>query len=92
MATDTDPLTFASQAEWEAWLERHHRSSSGVSAAVRPGGILCVSYPKQTSRARSELNRDVLRDELARRGWQAVAQVAVDDRWSALRFKTAPDS
>jgi hypothetical protein len=54
---------------------------------VRPGGILWVSYPKQAKGPRSDLNRDVLREELARRGWQAVSQVAIDDRWSALRFK-----
>ena len=66
------------------------RRWAAASAAARPGGILWVSYPKQTSGARSDLNRDVLREELASRGWEAVSQVAVDERWSALRFKAQP--
>jgi hypothetical protein len=54
-------------------------------AAVRPGGLVWISYPKG---GRSELKRDMLRDAIP--GWQTVMQVAVDDEWSALRFR--PDS
>jgi hypothetical protein len=71
-------------AEDRTGLDRRWAAASG---AVRPGGIPWVSYPKQASGAGSDLNRDVLREELASRGWEAVSQVAVDERWSALRFK-----
>jgi hypothetical protein len=54
-------------------------------AAVKPGGLVWISYPKG---GRSELKRDMLRDAIP--GWQTVTQVAVDELWSALRFR--PDS
>ncbi|NJD10463.1 MAG: hypothetical protein FIB01_08540 [Gemmatimonadetes bacterium] len=52
-----------------------------------PAAILWVTYPKLTSRAAGELNRDALFGLMRGHGFQAVAQVAVDDTWSAMRFK-----
>ena len=54
-------------------------------AAVKPGGLVWISYPKG---GKSELKRDMLRDAIP--GWQTVTQIAVDELWSALRFR--PDS
>ncbi len=53
--------------------------------ACRPGGLVWISYPKGGA---SELKRDLLRDAVP--GWQTVTQVAIDDLWSALRYR--PDS
>lgn len=54
--------------------------------ALKPGGILWVSYPKGKALP-TDLNRDILREALAEVGLEAVTQVAIDDRWSALRAK-----
>lgn len=35
----------------------------------------------------SDLNRDSLRERLAPAGWEAVANVSIDEAWSALRVK-----
>ena len=59
-------------------------------AALAEGGFIWVSYPKQTSKRGSDLNRDVIRADLATSGLRPVAQVAIDDTWSALRFKREP--
>ena len=59
-------------------------------AALAEGGFIWVSYPKQTSKRGSDLNRDVIWADLATSGLRPVAQVAIDDRWSALRFKREP--
>jgi hypothetical protein len=59
-------------------------------AALAEGGFIWVSYPKQTSKRGSDLNRDVVRADLAPSGLRPVAQVAIDDTWSALRFKREP--
>lgn len=56
-----------------------------ATAAVKPGGLVWISYPKNGA---SELKRDMLRDAI--NGWQPVSQVAIDDTWSALRFR--PDA
>ena len=61
-----------------------------LKGALTGQGILWVAYPKGGTKAKKEtdLNRDILAAYLQEKGLQAVAQVAVDDTWSALRFKT----
>lgn len=46
--------------------------------------ILWVAYPKGN---RSDVNRDTLWPIVAEYGMRPVGQVAVDDVWSALRFR-----
>jgi hypothetical protein len=60
-----------------------------LAKALRPGGILWVSYPKGKQMA-TDLSRDVLRVELEQVGLEAVSQIAIDEVWSALRFKPVP--
>ena len=53
----------------------------------RRGGALWFAYPKKTGAIATDINRD--------RGWEALAahdllpvtQIAIDDTWSALRFR-----
>ena len=56
--------------------------------ALRPKGLLWVAYPRGKALA-TDLNRDKLAAAVQPLGFKAVAQVAVDDVWSALRFKHA---
>lgn len=48
---------------------------------------LWVAYPKTTSGLTTDLTRDKGWAPLEKAGYSAVTQVAVDDTWSALRFK-----
>ena len=57
-------------------------------AAMGERSALWVCYPKANALG-TDLNRDVLRVGLAAKGLTAVAQIAIDDVWSALRFKLA---
>ena len=51
-------------------------------------GKLWMAYPKGTSRKYSaEINRDHGWDALTGAGFRTVSQVAIDDDWSALRFR-----
>jgi len=54
--------------------------------ALEPGGILWFSYPKGKALG-TDLDRDILRESLETLGLEAVAIVAVDAEWSALRCK-----
>ena len=65
------------------------RDAGRLREALAPRGILWVCYPKAKGLG-TDLNRDILRESGAERGLDAVAQVAIDAVWSALRFKTAP--
>jgi len=50
--------------------------------AARAGGLVWISYPKG---GKSELKRDLLWDAVP--GWRPVTQIAVDETWSAMRFR-----
>ncbi len=54
---------------------------------VKPGGLLWISYPKQSSKVTTDLNRDVLWKVFPNRDWRPVTQISIDPVWSALRFR-----
>jgi hypothetical protein len=55
--------------------------------AVRYDGLLWLSYPKRSSKVETDLSRDTGWDLLAQAGLRPVTQVAVDEVWSALRWR-----
>ncbi|HEY7127213.1 MAG TPA: hypothetical protein VH590_21355 [Ktedonobacterales bacterium] len=63
------------------------RLAPGALAATKPGGILWWTYPKKTGKITSDLTRDHGWQALAERNYQPVTQIAIDETWSALRFR-----
>jgi hypothetical protein len=53
-------------------------------AALRVVPVLWVAYPKGN---RADINRDSLWPMLAEHGLRPITQVAIDETWSALRFR-----
>ncbi len=49
---------------------------------------LWIAYPKTASKIVSDLNRDCSWDVLTKNGYESVRQVAIDNVWTAIRFKT----
>jgi hypothetical protein len=64
------------------------RAGSALQS-VREGGLLWVCYPKGGRKAGTDLNRDLLWEELSKVGLAGVTLVAVDDTWSAMRCRPA---
>jgi len=58
-------------------------------ASVGPDGLLWISYPKGGRKAGTDLNRDVLWERMSTYGLAGVTLVAVDETWSAMRFRPA---
>lgn len=56
--------------------------------AARAGKLTWIAYPK-AGQLGTDLNRDSLARAAGERGIQPVRQVALDDVWSALRFRPA---
>ena len=56
-----------------------------------PGALLWIAYPKKTSGVESDLSRDSVCEVMKPTGWRPVAIVAIDDTWSALRFRPIKD-
>ncbi len=55
--------------------------------AVVFDGLFWVSYPKGSSGVKTDLNRDILWEELSSKGIRPVTQVSIDKVWSAMRFR-----
>jgi uncharacterized protein YdeI (YjbR/CyaY-like superfamily) len=75
LSDDLPQLAFASDAEWEAWLEAHHATAPGVlvKIAKKGTGIDSVRYP------------EVL-DTAICFGWIDGVRRALDDEWFLQRF------
>lgn len=62
--------------------------SAAVAAKAEGDAVLWFAYPKKTSkRYACEFNRDSGWDVLRAQGFDTVRQVAIDEDWSALRFR-----
>lgn len=67
------------------------RYGPAVLSAVKPEALLWFSYPKKSSGLETDLNRDSGWKLVIEAGYRPVAQVAIDDTWSALRFRPRGD-
>lgn len=68
--------------------EEVDRLARAVAAKAQGDALVWFAYPKASSkRYTCEFNRDTGWDELGRLGFEPVRQVAVDEDWSALRFR-----
>ncbi len=64
------------------------RASTALTAAAEGDAILWIAYPKGTSkRYTCEFNRDSGWTVLGAAGFEPVRMVAIDEDWSALRFR-----
>src|SRR5271157_366742 len=64
------------------------KASEELSLALNDGGVFWFCYPKGTSKKyKSDINRNTSWELFSPYGLEPVSQVAIDDDWSALRFK-----
>ena len=64
------------------------RVSKALAAKAVGDAILWFAYPKGTSkRLKCDFNRDNGWDAIRGAGWDTVRQIAIDEDWSALRFR-----
>ncbi|MEO2075735.1 MAG: DUF3052 domain-containing protein [Bacillus sp. (in: firmicutes)] len=63
--------------------------AKSVENSVKPDGLFWLCYPKKTSKTYkgSDCSRDTVMYLLADEGYEPVRQIAIDDDWSALRFR-----
>lgn len=68
-------------------LDEALRRAPAAIDAVRREGLLWMAYPKGASKVKTDVNRDRLWDAIRPLGWLAIRQIALDDTWSAMRFR-----
>lgn len=70
----------ANRAELESQLPQ-------LKPLVKPKGIIWVTYYKGTSKTKTDIHRDTIAAYARSLGMEAVAMIAIDADWSALRLK-----
>jgi len=67
--------------ELDEWLAK-------AIASLKEDAVFWITYPKQSSKVQTDLNRDILaRLVQEKTAYRPVSNVAVDEKWSALRFR-----
>jgi Protein of unknown function (DUF3052) len=62
-------------------------SLAELKRIVEPAGLIWVTYPKGTSKIKTDVNRDSIRTYAKTLALETVAIFSVDDDWSSLRLK-----
>ncbi|MEA1617768.1 hypothetical protein SOQ14_02455 [Erythrobacter sp. T5W1-R] len=62
-------------------------AAAQVAANYMAGGHLWLCYPKKSGRIKSDITRDVGWEPIHALGLLGVRQIALDEDWSALRFR-----
>jgi hypothetical protein len=67
------------------------RCSQTLAKHAGPQSLVWIAYPKKTSGIESDISRDIIREAMREAGWDTVSIVAIDEVWSALRFRKADE-
>lgn len=63
------------------------KNLSKTKKRLNENGAIWVAYAKGTSKLKSDINRDTIREYAATVDLTAVSLISVNDDWSALRLK-----
>jgi hypothetical protein len=63
------------------------KSAKKLLQSGPPDALVWITYPKKTSGVESDLSREGVWAAMEGTGWRPVSQIAIDDVWSALRFR-----
>ena len=85
VSSSSEPVDFVhlfvrDKAELEDHLEK-------TNEYVKKDGLFWLSYPKGTSKTKTDINRDSIWAYSKTLGIRPVTMISIDDTWSAMRFK-----
>lgn len=72
----------------QSLAELAERAPVAISLA-KYDGLLWIAYPKKTSKIKTDINRDTGWAKMSAIGYAGVAMVALDETWSAMRYRPA---
>jgi len=67
------------------------KSAKQFLQSAAPRALVWITYPKKTSGVDSDLSREAVWAAMEGTGWRPVSQIAIDEVWSALRFRPVQD-
>ena len=68
-------------------LAEAEKNAPVVVRMVKENGRVWIAYPKGGSGVKTDVNRDKLWLVVRAQGWRPVRLVALDEVWSAMRFR-----
>ncbi len=68
-------------------LAEAEKLSPEAIRSVKEDGLVWIAYPKGGSGVKTDVNRDKLWPVAEKLGWRPVRLVALDETWSAMRFR-----
>lgn len=72
-------------------LAEAEETAQTVSKALSEKGIFWMAYPKGSSKKyQADINRDKGNALMQEKGFDGVSLIAIDEDWSAMRFKRLP--
>lgn len=77
---DVVHLFVYNKADADKWIPQ-------AIAAVKPGGMLWIAYPKKSGSIKTDITRDVGWEALKAADWHGVTQLSLDETWSFLRMR-----
>lgn len=92
LATISESDTYDAVHSFVRDQEEAELALTSALAALEPGGVFWIMWPKKTSGVASDVSRDSLAQLAYPHGWEPVSNVAVDATWSALRLRRRPDA
>ncbi len=67
--------------EVDEWVQR-------IIPVLNADALFWITYPKQSSKIKTNINRDILGSMVHDKTlYRPVSNVAIDEKWSALRFR-----
>jgi len=67
------------------------KKATRLLKSAATGALVWITYPKKTSGVESDLSREAVWAAMEKTGWRPVSQIAIDEVWSALRFRPTKD-
>lgn len=67
------------------------KTAGKLLKAAEPGALFWITYAKKTSGVDSDLSREAVWEAMEGTDWRPVSQIAIDEVWSALRFRPIKD-
>ncbi|MBZ0318702.1 MAG: hypothetical protein K8L91_19970 [Anaerolineae bacterium] len=55
--------------------------------ALKHDGLLWMTYPKKSSKIKTDITRDIGWETVNAKGLETVAAISINDTWSGLRFR-----
>ncbi|MDO3644112.1 DUF3052 family protein [Mucilaginibacter sp. L3T2-6] len=59
---------------------------TGLRSQLKPGGMIWISWPKKSSKVKTDISEDVIRDFALQNGLVDIKVCAVDEVWSGLKL------